>query len=256
MSPSNADALAAALALPLPAFPCRDTKKPACPNGYEDAVIDGEGKRRLWDRHPGGLIGVPTGTGIGFDVLDIDPRHGGERWLDAHRHQLPRTRTHSTRSGGWHLLFACHPGLRNSASKIAPGVDVRATGGYTVWWPACGLPVAAEDTLVPWPEWILERLMPLPARPSTGSAPSIHAESRYVAAAVAAGAAAVRRAAVGTRNDTLNRECFALARFVTDGVITARDLAVELASAAAMTGLHEREIVSTLASAFRARGVQ
>jgi hypothetical protein len=256
MSPSNVEVLAAALGLGLPVFPCRASKKPACPNGYLDAAIDPEEIEQLWDRHPGPLIGVPTGAATGFDVLDVDVRKGGEQWLDAHRHRLPMTRTHRTRSGGWHLLFACRPGLRNSAGRIAAGVDIRATGGYIVWWPACGLIVTAADALVPWPRWILDKLMTRPARPSIELPPVIHAESRYVASAIAAGVNAVRRAAEGTRNETLNRECFALARFVTGGAIAARDLAVELAGAAAVAGLHEREIVSTLASAFRARGVR
>jgi Bifunctional DNA primase/polymerase, N-terminal len=256
MSPTADDALAAALALGLPVFPCRISKTPACPNGYRDAVIDGEEIRQLWDHHPGVLVGVPTGPASGFDALDVDPRHAGEEWLVQYRHRLPITRTHCTRSGGWHLLFACHPGLRNSVGRIAPGIDVRATGGYVVWWPAFGMLVTAEAALAPWPRWILDKLMRRPARLSIERPPPIHLESRHVAAAIAAGAAAVRRAAVGTRNHTLNRECFALARFVADGAITAQDLAVELASAAAVAGLHEREIVSTSASAFRARGVR
>jgi hypothetical protein len=118
-----------------------------------------------------------------------------------------------------------------------------------------GLPVTAEDCLAPWPRWILDKLLPRPTHPSTERPSAIHAGSRYVAAAIAAGTDAVRRAAVGTRNQTLNRECFALARFVTGDAIPARDLAVELANAAAVAGLDEREIVLTLASAFRARGV-
>jgi hypothetical protein len=28
------------------------------------------------------LIGVPTGEISGLAVIDIDPRHGGETWLD------------------------------------------------------------------------------------------------------------------------------------------------------------------------------
>jgi hypothetical protein len=256
MSPTTADALAAALALGLPVFPCRASKKPACPHGFRDAVIDADEIEQLWDRHPGPLIGVPTGTATGFDVLDVDTSKGGAQWLDAHRHRLPMTRTHRTRSGGWHLLFACRPGLRNSAGQIAAGIDVRAAGGYVVWWPACALSVAAEDSLAPWPGWILDGLMPPPARRPVESPAAVHTVSRYVDAAIAGGVEAVRRAPVGTRNATLNRECFALARFVSHGSVSASDLAVALASAAAVAGLAEPEIISTLASAIRARAAQ
>jgi hypothetical protein len=43
-----------------------------------------------------------------------------------------------------HLIFQHAAGLRCSAEKIAAGVDVRAIGGYVIWWPAAGLPVPAE----------------------------------------------------------------------------------------------------------------
>lgn len=108
MSPT-ADALAATLTLGLPVFPCRASKKPAGPHGFRDAVIDADEIERLWDRHPGPLIGVPTWAATGFDVIDVDPPRG-EQWLDENRHRLPMTRTHRTRSGGWHILFACRPG--------------------------------------------------------------------------------------------------------------------------------------------------
>lgn len=66
MNPT-ADALAAALTLRLPVFPCRASKKPACPHGFRDAVIDAGEIEQLWDRHPGPLIGVPTGAATGFE---------------------------------------------------------------------------------------------------------------------------------------------------------------------------------------------
>ena len=137
-------ALAQAIELALqviPCFPCLANKAPACPGGFKAASIDPMTLKNLWQRYPGPLIGVPTGEVSGFDVLDMDPRHGGDKWLEANRHRLPAATVHATRSGGWHYLFQHHPGLRNSASRIAPGVDVRANGGYIIWWPTTGLPV-------------------------------------------------------------------------------------------------------------------
>ncbi len=69
-------------------FPCRPNKAPACPHGHLDATRDPAAVRDLWRRWPGDLIGSPTGTVNGFDVLDIDPRHGGDVWHASHKDRL------------------------------------------------------------------------------------------------------------------------------------------------------------------------
>src|SRR5690349_10327075 len=43
----------------------------------------------VWFRGGGLLIGVPTGSRSGFDVIDVDPRNGGDIWLAENRHVLP-----------------------------------------------------------------------------------------------------------------------------------------------------------------------
>jgi hypothetical protein len=248
-----ARALAVADTLGLPVFPCCGSdKSPATVHGFKDAVKDPDAIRHLWRRRPGDLIGVPTGAASGTDVLDIDPRHGGHLWLEQNAGRLPATRTHRTRSGGWHFLFACNRRLRNSESKIAPGVDVRATGGYMIWWPALGLAVDYPQRLAPWPGWLLAMLLP-PPKPRALAAP-ITVPDLYVRAAVESGCERVRRAPKGCRNSTLNSEAFALARFVETGAIGERKLADALADAAAAAGLPAHEIAGTLASALRARG--
>lgn len=142
----------------IPVFPClAGTKAPAIPRdegrGFLDASIDPVEIRRMFAYPGAALIGVPTGAASGLDVVDLDPRHGSDAWTDVSR--LPDTRTHATRSGGRHLLFLATPGLRSSASRIAPGVDVRAEGGYVIYWPAHGC--ARNDTLPqPMPDWLVQ----------------------------------------------------------------------------------------------------
>lgn len=138
----------------LPCFPCGADKRPATPRSFKNATCDHDTLRELWRRWPGPLIGVPTGEISGLDILDIDPRHGGGSWFAEHKHRMPITRVHRTRSGGLHLLFQHRPGLRCSAGRIAPGIDVRATGGYAIWWPAAGLPVLCEVPTAIWPNWL------------------------------------------------------------------------------------------------------
>jgi hypothetical protein len=142
---------------PLAIFPCR-AKKPACRNGYLDAVSDPAAIAILFRGYPTAhQIGVPTGETNNLDVLDIDPRKGGDAFWEENR--LPLTRMHRTPSGGHHLLFRHAPGLRCSAGRIAPGIDVRADGGYIVWWPAQFYPVLYEGPVAEWPAWLLELAM-------------------------------------------------------------------------------------------------
>jgi hypothetical protein len=152
------DTLRAALSLPWPAFFCiksrdpRKNKTPACPRGFYDAC-QGYSLELLYRRHPGELIGVPTGELSGVAVLDIDTPKGGSVWWDENRSRLPQTRMHETQSGGIHLLFKHRAGLRCSTSKIAIGVDVRGDGGYFVYWPEQGYSVV-DHPLADWPDWL------------------------------------------------------------------------------------------------------
>ena len=161
-SPLTAMDTAAVLASQgLPVFPCLENKAPACKHGFKDAVREPAAVRHLWRRYPGPLIGVPTGPASGFDALDIDPRHGGQVWWQANIHRLPETRLHRTGSGGLHVLFRYGEAVRNTESKLAPGVDTRGTGGYIVWWPSIGCRVQ-EAPLAEWPAWLLDRLLRKP----------------------------------------------------------------------------------------------
>jgi Bifunctional DNA primase/polymerase, N-terminal len=149
-----------------PVFPCLMNKHPACAGGFHSAKADVYAIEELWELSPSDLIGVPTG--LRFDVLDIDAKHEAAReWWATNKNALPRTRTHRTRSGGLHLLFQPHGDMQCSVSKLAPGVDVRARGGYIIWWPAFGYSVLADAPLAPWPDWLLEALKPKPTAPLT-----------------------------------------------------------------------------------------
>jgi hypothetical protein len=136
-------------------FPCQEDKRPATPHGFKDAVKDPSAVEALWARYPGLLVGVATGEMSGFSVLDIDAKHNAARefWAEHRAHLLP-ARVHRTRSGGLHVVYKHRPSLKCSVSKIARGVDVRADGGYIIWWPASGLPVLQDVEPGPWPKWL------------------------------------------------------------------------------------------------------
>src|SRR5262249_11713673 len=153
------------------------------------------------------LVGVPTGEANGFDVLDIDLE--GRSWWDAHRAELPATQTHVTRSGGAHLLFKHAEGLRCSAGRIATGVDVRADGGFVIWWPRQGLRSIPGEL---WPGWLLELarkpepIGPVDKAPCKSSPAHAHAhgETRDLRNRSHALVSKVAHAIPGTRNRLLN----------------------------------------------------
>lgn len=236
-------------------FPCNEDKKPVC-KWSEVATNCPESVPLLWRTYPGTLIGVATGKASGFDVLDLDLyKPDADAWYQEHCARIPATRTHKTRKDGLHLLFRHRENMRNSAGKIAPGVDVRADGGYIIWWPAAGYEIIDKSRAQPWPAWLVEMTQPpLPRKADLEHLDNkLKDADRYVQGAVRAAVQAVASAPEGRRNDVLNGETYSLARFIPDGYLSASDIAYAMSAAALQAGLSEREIQKTVASALRAR---
>lgn len=257
MSPLQNLALNKALLLAtkgIPCFPCSGNKRPTCPNGYKDATVDQEKLIELWGKSPGELIGVPTGARWGVDVLDVDPQNGGDEWRAAFANVIPITRTHLTRNNGYHFLFKHHDGIRNSAGKIAPGVDVRGEGGYIIWWPAKDLPTVNEERIAEWPQWLLDILLPNSPKPQQWQGPARYT-NRTVEEMLMRSMINLMSAPAGTRNDQLNREAYILGKMLQRGEIDPLHLAVALSQAALVVGLDRSEVINTLTSALRASGV-
>jgi Bifunctional DNA primase/polymerase, N-terminal len=251
------EALRTAMKLPYPSFPCLFDKKPACPTGFKAAALPEMGLATLWARHPGVLVGVPTGPGSGVSVLDVDIAKSGNIWWSANKARLPLTRLHETRSGGLHGLFNHRAGLKCSVSKIAPGIDVRADGGYIIWWPASGLTVV-DHPLADWPDWLTP---PEPTPPSPPRRPATYDEAALKEAEAATmrglrGAALlVERAEEGNRNAICFWAACRAAEKLRDGPLPPfvnKDWVFDLlALAAARAGLPAREANLTIASGLR-----
>lgn len=136
-------------------------------------------------------VGIVTGGGL--LVIDLDGEPGQQWWRD-HQHLMPPTRTQRTqRTGGLHLLYRVPTdcGLRNSASKIAPGVDIRCDGGFVVDW-SMTFPPEVED-VADAPAELIELLRKSGEKPCQSDTVSGtgHVQS-------------------GGRNDFLSREAFRL----------------------------------------------
>jgi len=231
----------------LPVFPCLPDKSPATTNGYKAASKDPE-QVMSWDWRDR-LIGVPTGSRSGLAVLDIDFRHGGDVWLEAHKKRL-WARVHSTRSGGLHVLYRHQEGLRNSAGLIAPGVDVRGEGGYIIWWPSHGCVVIdflPLDGLPPWPEWLItpKRECRYTSKPGQviGDPFQVAVLTKFV-----------RESREGERNNRLFWAACRLAEMTFERSNHLANAAVKLRDAALAVGLSGQEAERTIESAFSTKG--
>ncbi len=120
-------------------------------------------------------------TGIGVDcgksalvVVDIDDLDSYATWLVDTGHDMPDTLVATTPSGGKHLYFTALPDrpIRNSASKLAPGVDIRGQGGYVVAPPSPGYVWTHRTVPVPFPGWLADLIEQAAAKPKT-SAPNL-----------------------------------------------------------------------------------
>lgn len=245
-----ASALGCALALAAEGyrcFPCRADKRPATPHGFHDAASDRTAVRALWRQYPAPLVGVATGAASGIDGFDLDAKHSEARqWWATHRHRLPLTRTHGTRSGGLHLLFRHATGLRCTAGRIAPGVDTRGDGGYIVWWPAAGLPVLSDAPAAPWPAWLLVDLQSSPSSARSESKVTIPDED-----ALAGLVLRVACAAEGERNALTFWAACRAGEMSASGLLGAETAASVITNAAIRAGLPQAEAQRTTWSGIR-----
>jgi len=146
-------------------FPClpRD-KRPATLQGLKDATTDPIQIENWWHQNPNCNIAVATGAVSGVFVIDLDGADAEAelRKLEAQHGELPAT-VESITGRGRHLFFQCpERPVRNSAGKIATGIDVRATGGYVIAPPSVHpsgkrycWSVDSATTFAAAPEWLL-----------------------------------------------------------------------------------------------------
>lgn len=103
------------------------------PKGCYSSSRDPRVVKRWFDGAPYNL-GIATGAASGIVVIDVDPRHGGDRTLAEHERRfgpLPPTWRFLTGGGGEHIIFK-HPGWRisnNVETALGCGLDVRGDGG-------------------------------------------------------------------------------------------------------------------------------
>jgi hypothetical protein len=157
-------------------FPApRGTKKSHKSAKYSDgsnwgATNDPEQIKRDFARWPEANVGIPTGAANAFWVLEADTKEGHSvdgiaslRALEDQYGKLPATLRAESPSGSVHLYFKWPAGIiiRNSASKVAPGIDVRGEGGMIIAPPSIKVGVGAyswTSNVEPAdaPDWLIE----------------------------------------------------------------------------------------------------
>jgi len=102
---------------------------------FQEEAADAEQVHGWWGRWPDANVSIVTGTHSGLIVIDVDPRHRGDRSLAELERQhgaLPETLEALTGGGGRHLYFAHPGGVIHNRAGFVPGIDVRGDGGVVV----------------------------------------------------------------------------------------------------------------------------
>jgi len=107
-------------------------KHPKTPNGFKDATIDEKLIREWFKVGDIANIGIATGEKSNLLVIDVDLKNNGFESIK----NLGLTDTLQVDSGGGgkHFYYEYPQSLSISSSggKLAPGVDIRANGGYII----------------------------------------------------------------------------------------------------------------------------
>ena len=237
----------------LPVFPVNPrTKKPylqtpkGSKGGFHQATTDTKQIEDWWRQYPDAMIGVPTGERSGFWISDedIDQKKGIDGCAElakliAQNGPLPPTRVCITPRGGrhhhWQVVGQAKL-IRNSTSKIAPGIDVRGIGGYAVIPPS----VCANGTTYRWeggqdlgvaPDWLVKAALEA-SRSTQARRPTVRA-----LAALAQECEIVANSPPGKRNDALNVAAFNLGQLVASGELDEGEVRARLFEAAEQCGL-------------------
>ncbi|MET9650496.1 bifunctional DNA primase/polymerase [Streptomyces sp. NPDC006460] len=236
-----------------PPVPCHgECGRPG--HGVHDATTDPAGVRALFAAAPwatgyGIACGRPPHHLIG---VDLDVRSPSDDAVElrhmalGHLFGLPPTVTVLTPSGGRHLWLTGPPDVvvPNSASRLAPGIDIRGAGGYLVGPGSVSArgayrlaPDTADLTPAPCPSALLSLIAP-PPRPHHATTRPHHQGQGLIHF--------VLSAREGQRNTRL---FWAACRAYENGL--GDTLTEALASAAVRTGLPEHEARATIQSAAR-----
>lgn len=242
----------------VPVFPCLvEGKRPLTRRGFLDASNDPEQVAGWWSRTPNANIGIPTGAASGVVVVDVDV-HGPHNGRAAYQRAteaglvdgaglLVRTPT-----GGAHVYFPATPGReQRSWQAAAAGVDFRGDGGYIIAPPSRRIidgsvrlyevaDLAAHSVGTVDAARLRDFLDPRPVASPHAEGTSMAVDGKRLAAWVA-----------GRGEGERNRGLFWAACRLAENGVSPADALDALGAAAQSAGLGDREITTTVRSAYR-----
>lgn len=129
--------------LGIPVFPCvPGGKQPLTPSGFHDATSSARIVYDWWQRTPQANIGLPTGARTGVVVVDVDVHHGGSGFAAFERARAEGLAERwgwvvRTPSGGIHAYYPTTPDREQRSWQVPSAhVDFRGDGGYVIAAPS------------------------------------------------------------------------------------------------------------------------
>ncbi|MBD9635994.1 bifunctional DNA primase/polymerase [Ensifer sp. ENS07] len=252
-------------------FPVGPDKHPYVKDWGNVATRDERQIADWWRRWPEAMIALPTGLLNGLVVIDIDvkPPIDGEGSFNDLLVRCgvgePETFMVGTPSGGRHLWFA-YPDIggqiRNSASRLGLGIDVRGEGG-NITAPGSrnhrGLYELIHDRpIAPCPEWLatLCRFAPdLKPPPEPATEPTTNHGGRgdgrqWRLAGLVDECAGVRDAPQGTAHSTLVSAAYRIGQLIHDHELPESEAGERLWHAAISRKIPRKEASDAIVSGF------
>lgn len=193
---------------------------------------------------------IPTGADNGIIVLDIDVKevNGFET---AQNFYLPQTCSQRTPSGGMHLLYRYPQDGKfyGNRVKFAPGLDVRAEGGFIASYGLDNTPIAEA------PQWLLDVALSA-EKVEVRAEDMVRVAPDIVQRILEEACDNIVNAGAGESNDTLNTESYRVGQLIPSGSLSYEEAYNALFKAAKERGKPDREAQATINSGLKGGGKQ
>lgn len=194
------------------------------------------------------LWGLPTGAVNNIYAVDIDVKdgvNGFDSLKSLGVNELPRTAWQRTPSQGMHLFFQYDPRYNANTVNTELKIDTRSDNGFCWWYnPDFSIPLA------PLPNWI-DRVVIKNKKDKieiTDSSQIVRLEPTIAIETFNQSIEAIKNAAQGERNHTLNTHAYIVGKLVAGGALGTEYAYEKLKEAAQFNGLDPREAHATIMS--------